>query len=175
MANTIRRLLDSKMDEAVKIAESAGLRATARIELGIPHEEILRVADEEKVSLIVCGRECKGFVGELLIGSITDRVVRYGNTPVYVPKCPEIYGSEMKTADAAYCRDPFRRILYPTDWSDCARNTLRYLKSFKEARVEEIVVAHVMDEKAMNLQPEDKFREFESKDLEKLAQVKEEL
>lgn len=174
MANTIRRLLNSKMDEAVKIAKSAGLRATARIELGIPHEEILRVAEEEKVSLIVCGRECKGFVGELLIGSITDRVVRYGKTPVYVPKCPDIYGATEKAAEA-FCREPFRRILYPTDWSDCARNTLRYLKSFKEARVEEIVVAHVMDEKAMNLQPEDQFREFESKDLEKLAQVKEEL
>lgn len=43
------------------------------------------------------------------------------------------------------------------------------------ACVEEIVVVHVMDEKAMKLQSEDKFREFERKDIEKLMQVKEEL
>lgn len=174
MANTIRRLLDSKMNEAVKIAESAGLRATARIELGIPHEEILRVAEEEKVSLIVCGRERKGYAGEILIGSITDRVIRHGKKPVYVPKCTDIYGTAAKSAEA-FCRDPFRRILYPTDWSDCAVNALRYLKSLKNTRVEEVIVAHVMDEKAMKLQPEGKFLEFERIDLEKLEMVKQEL
>ena len=48
-------------------------------------------------------------------------------------------------------------------------------KGIKDASVGEIVVAHVMDEKAMKLQPEEKFREFERVDREKLQQVKEEL
>ncbi|HOO52061.1 MAG TPA: universal stress protein [Alphaproteobacteria bacterium] len=174
MANTLRHLIDSQMAEAVKIVESAGLRPTVRIEIGIPHQEILRVAEEENVSLIVCGRERKGYAGEILIGSITDRIVRHGKIPVYVPKCTDIYGTAAKSADA-FCRDPFRRILYPTDWSDCAANALRYLKSLKNARVEEVIVAHVMDEKAMKLQPEEKFREFEKIDREKLELVKQEL
>jgi len=174
MANTIRHLLDSKMEEAAEIVQSAGIQPTMRVELGVPHQEILRVAQEEEVSLIVCGRERKGYAEEIMVGSITDRVVRYGKTPVYIPKCPDIYGASEKTADA-FCRDPFRRILYPTDWSECAQNALQYLKGIKDARVEEVVVAHVMDEKAMKLQPEEKFREFERIDHDKLNLVKEDL
>jgi nucleotide-binding universal stress UspA family protein len=172
--NILRSLLDSKMKEAARIVENAGIRATARIEIGLPYREILKVAEEEKVSLIVAGRERKGYVGEILVGSIADKIVRYGKTPVYIPKCPDIYGNAANLVEA-FCRDPFRRILYPTDWSSCARRALQYLKSFKEANVKEVVVAHVMDEKAMKLQPEDKFREFERIDREKLEQVREEL
>ncbi|HOK07683.1 MAG TPA: universal stress protein [Syntrophales bacterium] len=173
LADTLRHLLNLKMKEAAKIVNNAGINVKGRIELGIPHQEILRVAEEEKVSLIVCGREHKGALGEIFIGSITDRIIRYGTIPVYVPKCPVGPGAAAQVN--AFCQDPFRRILYPTDWSDCARNALQYLKSIKDAPVGEVVVAHVMDEKAMKLQPEERFREFERVDLEKLQQVKEEL
>jgi len=174
MANTIRRLLDSKMEEAVQVVESAGMKAKIRIELGEPCREILKVANEEKVSLIVAGRERKGYMGEILVGSITDRVVRHGTTPVYIPKCPDIYGEATKVP-AAFCRDPFRRILYPTDWSECAQIALQYLKGIRDPSVEEVLVAHIMDEKAMKLQKEENFREFERIDQEKLDGVKEEL
>lgn len=174
IADSLRHLLQDKMETAARIVESAGMRPTLRIELGEPHPRILKVAKEEGVSLIVCGRERKGVLDEIFVGSITDRVIRYGAIPVYIPKCPDIYGADMQTA-GAYCRDPFRRILYPTDWSDCAKDALEYLKGMKGAGIEEVVVAHVMDEKAMKLQPEDKFREFERIDQEKLDGVKGEL
>lgn len=154
--------------------EAAGIRVKKRIELGVPHHKILEVAREEEVSLIVAGRERKGFLNEVFVGSITDKIVRYGTVPVYIPKCPKSYGGEPGTVEA-FCRDPFRRVLYPTDWSDCAWAALQYLKGFRDAGVGEIVVAHVMDEKAMKLQPEDKFREFERIDWEKLQQAREEL
>jgi len=170
----LRRLLQDKMEEAAQIVKNAGIRPTLRIEIGEPHMEILKVAKEKEVSLIVCGRERKAILDEIFVGSITDRVIRYGTTPVYIPKCPDIYGADTQAA-GAYCRAPFRRILYPTDWSDCAKDALEYLKGMKKAGIEEIVVAHVMDEKAMKLQPQDKFREFEKIDRDKLQAVKEEL
>ncbi len=74
-----------------------------------------------------------------------------------------------------YCATPFDRVLYPTDWSDCAAAALRYLKGLKNAGVEEVVVAHVMDEKAMSQHPADKVKEFERIDREKLRNVEEEL
>ena len=174
LADALRHILSSKMEEAARIIEGAGLRPTIRIELGVPYREILRVAEVEKVSLIVCGRERKGIVGEIFVGSITDRIIRHGTIPVYVPKCPDIYGVDVPFVEA-FCREPFQKILYPTDWSDSARNALQYLKGMKDAGVGEIVVAHVMDEQAMKLQPEEKFRAFERIDREKLLQVKEEL
>jgi len=174
LADGLRRILRSKMDDAHRIVEAAGLRPTVRIELGVPHQEILKVAEEEKVDMIVCGRERKGALGEIFIGSITDRVVRHGTRPVYVPKCPDIYGAARPPLEA-FCRDPFRRILFPTDWSECSRDALKYLEGMRDAGVGEVVVAHVMDEKAMKLQPEEKFKEFGRIDQEKLQQVKAEL
>jgi nucleotide-binding universal stress UspA family protein len=174
LADTLRNLLSDRMDEAAALVEAAGMKAKKRIELGVPYQEILRVAKEENVSLIVAGRERKGFLNEAFVGSITDKIIRHGTTPVYIPKYPGTYGADQETC-AAFCRNPFRKILYPTDWSDCAREALDYVKQFKNAGVEEVIVAHIMDAKAMKLQPKEKFREFERIDEEKLAEVKEQL
>jgi len=41
----------------------------------------------------------------------------------------------------------FRKILYPTDFSDVSKNALKYLKQLKESGAEEIFVLHVIDKK----------------------------
>ncbi|MCL5421148.1 MAG: universal stress protein [Nitrospirae bacterium] len=169
-----KEIVSLKMDEAVNKIEGSGLKAKKRIEVGVPYREILRVAGEETVSLIVSGRQKKGVVGEIFIGSNTDKVIRYGDIPVYVPKYPAAFGAD-KEACQRICKRLFTRVFYPTDWSDCAQEALRYLKGLKEAGVEDVIVAHVMDEKAMKLQSSEKFKEFERVDKEKLEMVKEEL
>ncbi len=167
-------LAEAKMAEPAGMIEQAGLWAKKRIEVGVPYREILRVAEEEGVSLIVSGRQKKGVIGEIFIGSNTDKVIRYGKFPVYVPKYPAICGGDKAACDR-YCTTPFDKVLYPTDWSDCAAAALRYLKGLKNAGIEEVVVAHVMDEKAMSMQPAEKVKEFERIDREKLQKVEAEL
>lgn len=167
-------LAEAKMDEPAKMIETAGLHSNKRIEVGVPYREILRVAEEERVSLIVSGRQKKGVFGEIFIGSNTDRIIRYGDFPVYIPKYPRTY-SEDKELCRRFCERLFSRVLYPTDWSDCAADALGYLKGLRTAGIEEVIVAHVMDEKAMRLQPPEKFKEFERLDREKLGSVGREL
>lgn len=41
----------------------------------------------------------------------------------------------------------FRKILYPTDFSDVSKNALNYLKQLKESGAEEVFVLHVIDKK----------------------------
>ena len=41
----------------------------------------------------------------------------------------------------------FRKILYPTDFSDVSKNALNFLKQFKNIGVEEICVLHVIDKR----------------------------
>jgi nucleotide-binding universal stress UspA family protein len=53
-----------------------------RIETGIPHEEILRVAEEEKADLIVMGKRGLGLINRMLIGSTTLKVLRQSSVPV---------------------------------------------------------------------------------------------
>ncbi len=174
MLDSLAAELSSRMDEAVRIAEAQGLRAKVRIEIGVPWRRILQVADEENVSLIVSGRERRSGFDEILFGSTTDRLVRYGGFPVYIPKCPEVYGGRGSPEGAA-CRDPFRRVLFPVDWSECSRAALEALRRLKGSGIGEIVVVHVMEEKAMSLQLKEKFREFERLDRRRLEETEQRL
>jgi len=66
--------------------KKCGFEAKARIETGIPLREILRVEEEEKVSLIVIGSHGKTNIKEMLMGSVSEKVVRRAKNPVLVIK-----------------------------------------------------------------------------------------
>lgn len=167
---TLMEIADKKMEKAIKLISEAGLSSKKFISVGIPYREILKVAEQEKVSLIVSGRQRKSLLGEIFIGSNTDKIIRYGRFPVYVPKYPACFGGEISACER-YCENPFTKILYPTDWSDCAESAIKYITGLKNL-IEEIVVAHIMDEKSMKLQSVEKFKEFERIDNEKLESLK---
>ena len=72
-----------------KIAEKlsdAGIKTIIRIEKGIPFKEILRVEKEEDVSLIIIGSHGTSDVKEMLLGSVSEKVVRKAEKPVLVVK-----------------------------------------------------------------------------------------
>ncbi|MFN3395679.1 MAG: universal stress protein [Thermodesulfovibrionales bacterium] len=172
---SLKTIAEEKMKEAIRIVEEAGLRTKEIIRVGVPYREILKVVKEETgISLIVSGRQKKSPLKEIFIGSNTDRIIRYGDIPVFIPKYPAAFGASKEECEKI-CKNMFKRLLYPTDWSDCAKVTLEYLKGLKGAEVDEVVVAHVMNEKAMRLQPPEKFKEFEKEDMERLQTVKKEL
>ena len=57
-----------------------------RIEKGIPFKEILRVENEEDIPLIVIGSHGKSNVEEMLLGSVSEKVIRKAKSPVFVVK-----------------------------------------------------------------------------------------
>jgi nucleotide-binding universal stress UspA family protein len=56
---------------------------------GIPYEEILKKADEEKVDLLVMGTHGRAGIDHLLFGSTAERVVRKATCPVMTVRPPE--------------------------------------------------------------------------------------
>jgi len=44
----------------------------------------------------------------------------------------------------------FKKILYPTDFSDVSKKALDYIKQLKDAGTKEVVVLHVIDERVIN-------------------------
>jgi nucleotide-binding universal stress UspA family protein len=62
------------------------IKARVRIEKGIPFTEILRVEDDEDVSLIIIGSHGKSNVAEILLGSVSEKVIRKAKRPVLVMK-----------------------------------------------------------------------------------------
>jgi nucleotide-binding universal stress UspA family protein len=59
-----------------------GLKASWRAQVGVPFEEIVKVAEEEHADMIVMGTHGRSGLGRALLGSVAERVVRLAPCPV---------------------------------------------------------------------------------------------
>ena len=85
----IKKMEQEARKEVIAIEEElkkCGFEVKVRIETGVPLKEILRVEEEEKVSLIVIGSHGKTNIKEMLIGSVSEKVIRRAKNPVLVIK-----------------------------------------------------------------------------------------
>lgn len=62
--------------------EDKGCAVRVRVTEGTPSREIMRVADDEKVSLIMMPKRGEGYIQQLLLGSTADAVLRQSKQPV---------------------------------------------------------------------------------------------
>jgi nucleotide-binding universal stress UspA family protein len=85
----IREITKEAKEEGKKIEKKllqSGLKVKVIIERGVPLKEILKVEEEEKVSAIVIGSHGKTNLEEMLLGSVSEKVVRQSKSPVLVIK-----------------------------------------------------------------------------------------
>jgi nucleotide-binding universal stress UspA family protein len=85
----VRRIEEEAWKEMDNIGvrlRQEGFEVRLRVESGIPLTEILRIEQEEGVSLIVIGSHGKSNVEEMLLGSVSEKVIRKSGTPVLVVK-----------------------------------------------------------------------------------------
>ena len=84
----IRGNLQKQGDEATKrveeIAEKAGIAVTKKITEGYPAEDIIQIAEEGDMNLIVMGGIGATGLERFLLGSVADKVVRSSRIPVLV-------------------------------------------------------------------------------------------
>jgi nucleotide-binding universal stress UspA family protein len=64
--------------------KKSGFTVKTKIEKGIPFTDILKAEEEEDVSLVVIGSHGKSCVAEMLLGSVSEKVVRKSGKPVFV-------------------------------------------------------------------------------------------
>jgi nucleotide-binding universal stress UspA family protein len=69
-------------------ARGAGLHVRVVLRTGVPHEEIVALATDEKADLVVIGTHGRGGINRALLGSVTDRVVRLAPCPVLTVRQP---------------------------------------------------------------------------------------
>lgn len=82
----VKEDLKEKLRSIVDRLENRGYKVKVRIEVGTPFREILRVEEEEDVSLIVMASHGKSNIVEMLLGSVSERVVRRSKKPVLLIK-----------------------------------------------------------------------------------------
>ena len=81
-----REVIDRKLNGVQKEFADAGLAVTVRVENGMPVREILRVEEEENVSVIVIGSHGRSNLEEMFLGSVSEKVIRKSRAPVLVVK-----------------------------------------------------------------------------------------
>jgi nucleotide-binding universal stress UspA family protein len=72
--------------EVAKTLNDVGIKTNVRIEQGLPLHEILRVEIEEDADLIVIGSHGRSNIEEMLLGSVSENVIRKSKAPVLVVK-----------------------------------------------------------------------------------------
>jgi nucleotide-binding universal stress UspA family protein len=82
----LQRRAQQDMEPIIRELEHHGFIARARIETAVPFKEIVRIEEEENISLTVIGSHGKSNVEEMLLGSVSEMVVRKAKGPVLVVK-----------------------------------------------------------------------------------------
>jgi nucleotide-binding universal stress UspA family protein len=79
-----------ELDRRVRIA--GGTVAGAHLRIGEVAEEVVDLAEELKIDLIVVGTRGRSVIGRALMGSVSDSVVRHARCPVVVARSQETDG-----------------------------------------------------------------------------------
>ena len=77
-----RKWATAQLAERAAAAKDAGVPARALLRVGVPFEELTRVAAEEKAEMIVIGTHGRSGLDRFLLGSVAERVVRAAPCPV---------------------------------------------------------------------------------------------
>jgi nucleotide-binding universal stress UspA family protein len=80
----LRSTAETQLHDLKSKQQSHGVPIDIRVVIGEPFHDICRVAEEERIDLIVMGTHGRTGVRHALLGSVAERVVRYAPCPVLV-------------------------------------------------------------------------------------------
>ncbi|MCI0454329.1 MAG: universal stress protein [Candidatus Dadabacteria bacterium] len=123
----------NRISKALRQLELKDIKSDVCIETGIPHEEILRVAKEEKVDLIVMGKRGLGLKDRILLGSNTNKVLRMAEAPVLAVRHKKEYKSGIK------------KILVTSDLSELTSVSLNFAIDLANRLDSKIHLLHVLE------------------------------
>ena len=77
-----RKWAEKTLEERAGDLRQRGVKASWRLQVGVPFEEIVKVAAEERVDMIVMGTHGRSGLNRALLGSVAERVIRLAPCPV---------------------------------------------------------------------------------------------
>ena len=159
------------MDEKKEYLESLGLKVKTKVDViteGEVYREILRAAEDEKVSLIVMGARGKSHIKNLLLGSVSTKVVRHAKTNLLIMRYKLVEELE-GVKHEKFCPMIFSKVLLPTDFSEFAGETISFIKNIKE--IKEFDLLNVVSKGETKEEIEENVNEAKNR----LGEIKEEL
>lgn len=132
-----REEVERDFNRFLRPAATAGVTVKSEIALGSPAKSILEAAAKLPASLVVMGTHGASGVERLMLGSVTEKVLRKAPCPVLVVT---------RDADAPSGAPVlFRRILCAIDFSPCSTRALSYALSLTEEAGGALTLLHVLE------------------------------
>jgi nucleotide-binding universal stress UspA family protein len=122
-----------------------GIESKIRIEVGSPIPEIMSIAEEEEVDLIVVGRGKRTEIDEVCLGSHTLGLIRRATIPILVSKYMVRFEREGELVTQINGRI-FANPLLATDWSKPSEKALDVLMALK-GLVDKALATHIIEVK----------------------------
>jgi len=84
-----RKWAEGVLDARIAELGGQGIKASWRATVGVPFEEIVNIAAEERADMIVIGTHGRTGLNRVLLGSVAERVIRLAPCPVLTVRRPE--------------------------------------------------------------------------------------
>jgi nucleotide-binding universal stress UspA family protein len=133
---------EKRLQEMAQERSSDGLKCEFVVQKGFVPGTILALAEEHSADLIVMGTHGRRGWDRLMIGSVTESVLRKARCPVLAVRKPahDFIGSQDVHDDIH-----LRKVLFCTDFSDSSLVALEYALSLAEEYHAELTVLHVLE------------------------------
>ena len=89
LAELLKRQEERAREKLTRIAPQLGTDVQLEVVSGTPHTEIVRLAEELPIDLIVMATHGRGFISHAIMGSTTERVLRRAPCPVLAVRSSE--------------------------------------------------------------------------------------
>jgi nucleotide-binding universal stress UspA family protein len=80
----MRENVQERLNGMAGVLRDAGMKVRAEIAKGVPSVEILAIAKRERTSLIVMGSHGRSNLAGVVVGSVSEEVLRRSNVPVLI-------------------------------------------------------------------------------------------
>ncbi len=168
---------EQKMREIISetLSPREGIKGSYMTEFGLPPQVILKIAEQEDVSLVVMGSHGHSFMECAMLGSVTNTVIRKTRVPVLITKKQSTEEEAGQEPVGLGMMDIFRKILYPTDFSEQSLAVLDVIRHMDKNLLGEVVIVHVQDTRRLLPHLKHRMDEFNKTDTQRLNKMQSQL
>jgi len=143
----------NKLGELIEYLKAHGVKAdfVKPIPVGDPVSEIIKATKNLKVSLIVLSSRGKSVFKEILLGSVSEGVLRLSNVPILILKCKLEKIDERKACTLLLPENIFKKVIYAHDLTPYSDGILECIKNIESLKNGELILLHVIEDHEVDL------------------------
>jgi len=155
-----------KFEDWQRTLKEKGIDCRIIISVGDPVHEILHIANDENVDLVVVGKKEKTLITNPFISSCTLEILRRCERPVLMRKYVITY--KLNDEELTKINDhPFDAPMLVTDWSETSMRAMEFMTSMKGA-MKKAILFHNIDEKALRHKSVEELKKIEKEEMSRL-------